>query len=51
MYLMYKHKNMLPSEYRKIKHCEKRILHTFMKVELDEIRKEQETLYGKGVSL
>lgn len=46
---MFKHKRTLPSEYRKIKIGEKRIIRTFMKVELDERNEEKEALYGRGI--
>lgn len=48
MYLLYKHKGLYPSEYKKIKDGEKIIIETFMEVDLKEIYEEKKSLYGRG---
>jgi hypothetical protein len=48
MYLLYKHKGLYPSEYRKLKIGEKRILQIFMEIDLEEQYEEKKSLYGKG---
>ena len=44
MYYLFKHKNLLPSDFYLIKHGEKKILHAFVKQEIEDARKEQENI-------
>lgn len=46
MYLLFKYKNMKPSEFYKIPLGEKSILACFMKLEIEERQKELRQMYG-----
>lgn len=46
MYLMFKYKKMLPSDFYKLPYGEKRLLTAFLKLELEERQQEMKQLYG-----
>lgn len=46
MYLMFKYKSMLPSQFYKLPYGEKRILLCFMKREIEERNEEMKQMYG-----
>lgn len=48
MYLLFRHKNMLPSDYHKLPIGEKQILSVFLKLEIEERQKEVASMFGKG---
>lgn len=48
MYLMFKYKNMRPSEFWDIPYGERRIMAYFIKRELHERAEEMKALYGGG---
>lgn len=48
MYLLFRYKNIMPSDYQKIKAGEKRILRVFMIEELEDREREMAGLLGAG---
>ena len=46
MYLLFKYKNMKPSEFYQLPLGEKRILACFMKLEIEERHQEMKQMYG-----
>lgn len=49
MYLLWRYKKIMPSEYKKMKFGEKRIARAFLEKEFEEKAEENKSLEGKGV--
>ncbi len=46
MYLLFRYKNMIPSDYKKLGHGEKQIIRQFMYQQIEDTSKEYKAMFG-----